>query len=178
MPTARGTLTWKPLLDCLDLVARPVASAARAGALPSAQVAAIDGSLADTAEFCAAYDVALEACANCVVVHGRRGEDVTDAAVLVLGTDRADVNRTVRKHLGVRKISFADQSVTEEATDMTSGGITPLGLPEDWSVLVDQRVADAEAVVIGGGVREAKILVPGPELAALDAAEVLDLRIG
>ena len=65
------------------------------------------------------------------------------AAVMVLATDRADVNRTVRKHLGVRRISFADQTATESATGMTSGGITPVGLPADWPILVDERVAAA-----------------------------------
>ena len=97
--------------------------------------------------------------------------------VLVLATDRADVNKTVRKHLGVRKISFADQPSTEKATGMTSGGITPIGLPADWPGLVDRAVAEAEWVVIGGGVRGSKLLVSGAELAALPQAEVLDLAL-
>jgi prolyl-tRNA editing enzyme YbaK/EbsC (Cys-tRNA(Pro) deacylase) len=178
MPSAHGNLDWKPLLDHLDLVAAPVADAARAGLVPSAQVAAIDGTLADTAAFCAAYDVGLEHSANCVVVLGRRGETRTRAAVMVLGTDRADVNRIVRKHLGARRISFADQAETEEVTGITSGGITPVGLPEDWPVLVDQAVATSELLVIGGGVRDAKLLVSGAELAALPGTEVLELRVG
>ncbi|WP_374928132.1 YbaK/EbsC family protein [Kytococcus sedentarius] len=177
MATAQGTLDWTPLTERLDLVAPPVAEAARAGALPTAQVSEIDPELADTAAFCETYDVLPEASANCVVVEGRRGEQTTRAAVLVLATDRADVNKTVRKHLGVRKISFADQPATEEATGMTSGGITPIGLPADWPVLVDRAVAEAELVVIGGGVRGAKLLVPGAELAALPGAEVLDLTM-
>lgn len=53
----------------------------------------------------------------------------------------------------------------------------PVGLPADWPILVDERVAAAEAVVIGGGVRGAKLLVPGAELAALPGAEVLDLVV-
>ena len=50
---------------------------------------------------------------------------------MVLATDRADVNRVVRKHLGVRKISFADQALAE-LTGMQQGGITPIGLPGGW----------------------------------------------
>jgi prolyl-tRNA editing enzyme YbaK/EbsC (Cys-tRNA(Pro) deacylase) len=88
------------------------------------------------------------------------------------------VNRIVRKHLGARRISFADQAETEEVTGMTSGGITPVGLPEDWPVLVDQAVATSELLVIGGGVRDAKLLVSGAELAALPGTEVLELRVG
>lgn len=177
MASAQGTLDWQPLSDQLDLVAPPVAEAARAGAAPGARVAPIDPELADTAAFCETYEVLPESSANCVVVEGRRGDQTTRAAVLVLATDRADVNKTVRKHLGVRKISFADQPSTEEATGMTSGGITPIGLPADWPVLVDRAVAEAEWVVIGGGVRGSKLLVSGAELAALPQAEVLDLAL-
>lgn len=175
MSAAEGNLTWKPLSEGLDLVAAPVAEAARAGRVPGARVAPIDGTLADTAAFVEAYGVPLEASANCVVVEGRRGDAVTPAAVLVLATDRADINKTVRKHLDARKVSFADQTATEEATGMTSGGITPVGLPDGWRLLIDRAVLEAGDVVIGGGVRDAKLLVPAAQLAELPRAEVLDL---
>ena len=71
MPTPEGTLDWAPLAEHLDLVAPAVAAVA--ARVPRARVAAIDPDLADTAAFCAAYDVALAASANCVVVAGRRG---------------------------------------------------------------------------------------------------------
>lgn len=99
------------------------------------------------------------------------------AAVMVLATDRADINNVVRRHLGARKISFADQTRAEELTGMRQGGITPIGLPDDWPVLVDERVASAGPVVIGAGVRGAKILVDGSVLAALPSATVLDLVV-
>lgn len=177
MSSPEGNLTWIPAAEALANLAPPVAKAITEGAVPSARVAVIDPNPADTAEFCERYDVDLGASANCVVVRGRRGETETDAAVMVLGTDRADVNKTVRKHLGARKISFADQAMTETATGMTSGGITPVGLPEDWPILVDEAVAAHDLVVIGGGERGAKLLVPGAELAQLPGAEVLDLRV-
>ena len=60
---------------------------------------------------------------------------------------------------------------------MTSGGITPVGLPRDWRILIDRRVADSDAVVVGGGVRGSKLLVPGYELAQLPGAEVLELAV-
>ena len=94
MPSAEGNLTWLPAADRPDLLAPPVAAAL--DHVPGARVASIDATLADTAAFCAAYDVAPEASANCVVVEGRRGEEVTLAAVMVLATDRADINRVVR----------------------------------------------------------------------------------
>ncbi len=175
MPSAEGNLTWAPAADRPDLLAEPVVGAL--GLVPRARVAAIDETLADTAAFCAAYDVAPEASANCVVVEARRGEVTTYAAVLVLATDRADVNRVVRKHLGARKISFADQGEAQERTGMRQGGITPVGLPADWPVLVDAAVVAAGLVVVGAGTRGAKLLLDGADLAGLPTAEVIDLAI-
>ena len=173
MPTARGALPWQPATDALELLAGPVAAALPSA--PGALVSAIDPPLADTAAFCAAYDVALEASANCVVVAGRRGEVTRYAAVMVLATDRADINNVVRRRLDVRKISFAPQEDAVDRTGMEFGGITPVGLPEDWPVLVDRRVAECAEAVIGSGLRRSKLLVTGEVLAALPGAEVLDL---
>ena len=141
----------------------------------AAEVAPIDATHADTEAFCTAYDVAPQASANCVVVAGKRAGETTYAAVMVLATDRADINGVVRRHLGVRKISFAPHDDAVTLTGMEFGGITPIGLPADWPVLVDSAVAAAGPVVIGSGVRRSKILVDGEALAQLPTAEVLDL---
>ena len=123
-----GTLTWQPAADRPDLLAAPVAAMVGSGAV-GLYVSEIDPSLADTAAFCTAYGVSPEASANCVVVAGRRAETTTMAACLVLASDRADVNKTVRKHLDVRKISFAAMEDAVAQTGMEYGGITPVGLP-------------------------------------------------
>ena len=167
-----GKLEWRPAADVPELLAAPVR--ATLGDLP-AYAAAIDAELADTAAFCAEYDVPMAASANCVVVLGKRAGEETYAAVLVLATDRADVNGVVRKHLGVRKISFAAQDDAVSRTGMEYGGITPIGLPPDWPVLVDAAVVAAGRVVIGSGIRGSKILIDGAELAKLPTATVLDL---
>jgi prolyl-tRNA editing enzyme YbaK/EbsC (Cys-tRNA(Pro) deacylase) len=175
MPSARGTLRWRLLRDGLHLVAPAVA--ASADLVPGAEVAPIDETLADTAAFCTAYDVAPEASANCVVVEGRRAERTVRAAVMVLASDRADINRVVRKHLDVRKLSFMGQERAEALTGMTQGGITPVGLPDDWLVLVDEAVVAAGPVVIGAGTRGAKVLLEGTVLASLPTARVLALAL-
>jgi prolyl-tRNA editing enzyme YbaK/EbsC (Cys-tRNA(Pro) deacylase) len=170
---ALGTLDWRPAADHRELLAEPVAVAIERGL--DCYVAAIDPELADTAAFCAAYAVPLEVSANCVVVEGRRGAVVTMAACLVLATDRADVNKTVRKQLDVRKISFASMDTAVSQTQMQYGGITPLGLPPDWPVLVDTAVAAADWLVIGSGIRGSKIAISGAALAGLPGANVLEL---
>ena len=63
------------------------------------------------------------------------------AACVVAATTRADVNGLVRRHLDARKASFAPVEAVTAATAMEYGGITPVGLPADWPVLVDEAVA-------------------------------------
>lgn len=144
-------------------------------ALGDLEVAAIDSSLADTAAFCEAYQVPPENSANCVIVVGRRGDRTTYAAVLVLATMRADVNGIIRKDLGVRKISFAAQDDACTRTGMEYGGITPIGLPPDWPILLDSHVLAAGDVVIGSGLRSSKILLPAARLLKLPGARELAL---
>jgi len=93
----------------------------------------------------------------------------------VLATDRADVNKTVRKHLDVRKISFASMATAVTQTGMEYGGITPIGVPSGWPVLVDSTVAAGDWLVIGSGIRGSKIAVTGESLSKLTGATVLAL---
>ena len=137
-------------------------------------VAEIDPDLADTAAFCERYDVGLDVSANCVVIAARRGESTRYAACVVLATTRADVNGVVRRHLDARKASFAPMDDAVAQTGMEYGGITPLGLPPDWPVLVDRAVVEAGLVVVGSGVRRSKIALPGEALAELPAAQVIE----
>lgn len=170
-PDERGSLTWLPAHEHPDLLAKPVAAAL--DRTPGLEVSIIDADLADTAAFCEAYGSAPELSANCVVVTGRRGEVTKYAAVVILATTRADVNKAVRKRLDVRKCSFAPMDDAVELTGMEYGGITPIGLPTDWPVLIDEQVANAPApVVIGSGLRRSKCLVPPAELAAMPGADV------
>jgi prolyl-tRNA editing enzyme YbaK/EbsC (Cys-tRNA(Pro) deacylase) len=170
---ARGNLTWEPAARHTELLAPPVAAAI--ASTPSALVAPIDPTLADTAAFCAAYGSSLEHSANCVVVAGKRAGEVRYAAVLVLASMRADINGVVRRHLDVRKISFAPQGDAVALSGMEFGGITPVGLPQSWPVLVDEAVVAAGEVVIGSGIRGSKLHVSAAELAALSSAHVLAL---
>jgi prolyl-tRNA editing enzyme YbaK/EbsC (Cys-tRNA(Pro) deacylase) len=172
-----GQLATVPALDRPDLLAEPVAAALRAHGLADVQVGEIDPGDADTAAFCARYGVGLDVSANCVVVAGRRGAETTLAACMVLATDRADVNGVVRRRLDARKASFAAMDVAVAETGMEYGGITPIGLPAGWPILVDERVDATEFVIIGSGVRRSKLVVPGALLARLPGAEVIAFAV-
>ena len=176
-----ATLDFTPALDSPDLLAAPTAAALQqADAASRADaadvlVAAIDPGLADTAAFCAHYEISMDDGANCVIVQARRGERTWYAACLVRGSDRADVNGVVRRHLDARKLSFAPMDDAVALTGMEYGGITPVGLPSDWPILVDESVAGHERLIVGSGIRGSKLLVTGAFLAALPHAEVLRL---
>jgi prolyl-tRNA editing enzyme YbaK/EbsC (Cys-tRNA(Pro) deacylase) len=167
-----------PVTDHPELVAPPVASFV--AAWPHADevlVAAIDPELADTAAFCDRYQVPLDASANCVVIEARRGDLTRRAACMVLATHRADVNGVVRRRLDGRKASFATMEQAVADTAMEYGGITPLGLPPEWPILVDDAIVGVELAVVGSGVRRSKIALPGALLARLPHAEVMTLRL-
>lgn len=169
-----GTLAMVPATDRSDLLAQPVTLALAEHPVPDVYVAEIDPTLADTAQFCAAYDVPPDVSANCVVVAGRRGGEERVAACMVLATTRADVNGVVRRRLDVRKASFLSTEAAMDATGMEYGGITPIGLPTEWPILVDAAVADLPFAIIGSGVRRSKLALPGSALAALPGATVVD----
>jgi prolyl-tRNA editing enzyme YbaK/EbsC (Cys-tRNA(Pro) deacylase) len=129
--------------------------------------------LADTSAFCAAYGYAVEDSANAILVAGK-SDPPRHAVCVVLATTRLDVNRTVRRRLGVKKASFADTATTEEATGMTIGGVTPIGLPPELPLWIDRRVIARDRIVLGGGSRRCKVVAPPAILLALDGAEVVD----
>ncbi|GAB3568472.1 YbaK/EbsC family protein [Spelaeicoccus albus] len=174
MPTL-GTLTTKPAGEMTDAIAPVTARALQAlGLMETAGVVEIDPELSDTAAFMERYGVDPDTSANCVLVAGKREGQQRIAACMVLASTRADVNTVVRKELNVRKASFLpmDQAVADSG--MEYGGITPLGLPEAWPVLIDARVDAADTVVIGSGVRRSKILLPGSALRAIPGSRILE----
>ena len=172
-----GNLEAQPAPQHPELLAPSVAAAlARwTGPTPLDEigVAEIDPELADTAAFCERYGVRLDRSANCVVLAARREGRAWFAACVVLATTRADVNGLAKKQLGASKISFAAMDAATDASGMEFGGITPIGLPADWPILIDAAVVAAERVVVGSGIRGSKISLPGKTLAELPNVVVL-----
>lgn len=171
---AAGKLEVTTALERLDLLADPVAEVVRSLGDDRVGATEIDPELADTAAFCEEYGSPLERSANCVVVAGKRSGEVRYAACVVLATTRADVNGVVKRRLDVRKASFAPMDEAVSLTGMEYGGITPFGLPGSWPILIDPRVAEAGAVVVGSGLRRSKIVTPADVLTALPGAELVE----
>ena len=138
-----------------------------------AEVIDCDPDLADTAEFVEAYGYSLDQSANTLVVVGKSDPPVYVACV-VLATIRLDVNKVVRKKLGVKKCSFAPSDVTEQLTGMKVGGVTPVGLSVHMPLWVDSRVMELDRIVLGGGSRSCKVVGSPELLTALANVEIVD----
>lgn len=137
------------------------------------QILDCDPDLADTAEFCAHYGYALDQSANAIMVVGK-GDPRTYAMCVVLATTQVDVNKVVRKRLGAKKASFAPADETAEITGMVLGGVTPFGLPPELPLWIDARVMDSTQLIVGGGSRDRKVLLPPAGLLQLPGAEVVE----
>ena len=168
-----GKLTFVPVTEAIDLLGEAVWRYVEQHP-DGLWASAIDPGLADTAAFCEHYGIGLDISANCVVVEARRAERVWYAACLVLATTRADVKGIVRKQLGARKISFAPMDTAVSLTGMEYGGITHIGLPADWPILLDVNVIQQRQVVIGSGIRP-KLLASTSVLQTLPNTEVLTI---
>jgi prolyl-tRNA editing enzyme YbaK/EbsC (Cys-tRNA(Pro) deacylase) len=168
-----GGLAGVPARDRPDLLADPTRSALEAlGLLDAVGVVQIDPAVSDTAASQEAYGLDARQLVNCVLVAGKRDGVERVAAALVPADKRADVNGFVKRRLDVRKASFLPLETAVERSGMEYGGITPIGLPGEWPLLLDADAAAEPLVVIGSGVRRSKLLVPGAVLAGLPGAEV------
>lgn len=174
-----GNLSPVPVWSAIELTAAPVAEAlltfrkSNPDLADQILVCEIPEDLADTEALTGHFDIDLELSVNCILVAGRRAGEEHVAACAVRATTRADVNHTVRGLLNARKASFMSVEAAVEASGMEYGGITPIGLPGSWRLLIDSRAAGGWAC-IGSGLRRSKLFVTGAVLAALPGAEVVE----
>jgi prolyl-tRNA editing enzyme YbaK/EbsC (Cys-tRNA(Pro) deacylase) len=155
-----GNLIFSPIDPDIVLVAAPVQRSIQENNLFEAVfVAKIDPALADTASFCAHYNISPSIGTSCLVLEAKRGDRVWYAACLILATHMADVNGAIRKQLDARKVSFAPKQTALALTSMEYGGVTPIGLPKDWPLLIDTAIMQHETVVAGGGIRGSKLAI-------------------
>lgn len=153
----------------------PVVAAAIAAL--DVDVFTVDDDASDTEAFSARYGIAMEDCANTIVIRYRKDGAEHHAAIVTLGSRRLDVNGAVKAALGAQRLSFAKREVAVELTGMQFGGITAFGLPADWRILVDAAVMDRDRVVMGAGIRTSKLLLAPAVLETLSVATVAPLTL-
>jgi prolyl-tRNA editing enzyme YbaK/EbsC (Cys-tRNA(Pro) deacylase) len=135
-------------------------------------VVEIDPEFANTAAFCERYGYPPETSGNCIVVASKTGAR-TYVACVVPATMQLDVNRTVRKRMGVRKASFAPPEETVALTGMLPDGVTPFALPDSLPVYVAEELLDHPRVIVGGGSRRIKINVDPEVFRRMPGTEVV-----
>ena len=155
----------------MDALHDPVIAAIDALGMAYERIA-IDPDYADTAAFCEHYGYSLAQSGNTIIVASKKAPKQY-AACVVLATTQLDVNRRVRKLMGVSRASFATAEEMRELTGMQVGGVTPFALPEDVPLYVDARVMSLEWMILGGGGRDSKIKI-APEVFGKLGAEVVD----
>ena len=133
----------------------------------------IDPDFADTAEFCEKYGYTLEGSGNTIIVASKRGAKKY-CACIVQGSARLDVNKTVKKLMGVSRASFASAEETMELTGMLIGGVTAFALPEDMPVYADQKLLEQESIILGSGSRSSKIMIAPEEISKIPGAQFID----
>ena len=132
----------------------------------------IDSALADTALFCERYGFPMEQSGNTIIVASKKEPKIFVGCV-ILATTRLDVNKRVRKLMGVSKASFASAEDMKVLTGMEVGGVTPFSLPEEMKLYVDSRIMKLDWVILGGGGRGHKLKI-SPEAFHQLGAEIVE----
>jgi len=171
------SLNFLPAINNLHLLGPTVAEAIKSwtGSTPIEEilVAEIDPAFTGSAEFCDHYGIPHSEGSNCVIIEAVRGDQRTLAACVAPISCRMDINGVVRKTLNGRRASFAPKDEVLQLTQMEYGGITPVGLPAGWRILLDERVVNAPRMVVGAGIIKAKLSLPGKALIELPGAQVV-----
>lgn len=136
-------------------------------------VAEINPEFSDSLSFCKKYNIPLTQGGNCLVIEAQRGNDISYAACLVPINSKANLNSIVRKHLNARRVSLAEKDFAVQTSGMEYGSITIIGLPSEWSLLIDESLISITNLVIGGGLRKSKLLIQGELLSKLPNATII-----
>lgn len=137
-------------------------------------VAEIDSEYASGFELCNKYNIDQKYGANCLIVSGIRGDKKTVVALLVPVGYKYNMSSVVRKEINARIVSVAPLEEVLKATNMEYGSITPLTLPKEWQIFIDPLVMQNDKVIIGGGLKKSKILIPTSLLLSLPNSKVLE----
>ena len=137
------------------------------------EIVQIDPDFADTTTFCEKYGYPMETSGNTIIVASKRGEKKY-CACIVQASARLDVNKTVKRLMGVSRASFASAEETRELTGMMIGGVTAFALPAGLPVYVDPNLLSQEYVILGSGSRSSKLKIAPKDLRKVPGAQFID----
>ncbi len=173
-----NTLVFIPAIDHPNLISSSVFKMLSQwhGSVPvkDIQVAEIDPVYAGGNDLCMHYGLPITAGANCVIINATRGSFSQVAVCIAPVNYRINFNGVVRKTLNARRVSLAPLDFILKQTEMEYGSITPIGLPLEWTILIDSRVISPPSIIIGSGLLKSKLRLPSKALEELPSAKVVE----
>src|SRR5438128_10708400 len=131
---------------------------------------------ADTDVFCANYNIPRDHAANAILIASKT-DPKQYSVCLVLATTKIDVNHSVSKLMGIKRLSFASAEETKAVTGQAIGGVTVFGLPDAMPLYIDNRIMENDYVIVGGGNRSTKIKLAPADLRKIPQAKTADIAI-
>tara|TARA_Y100001970_G_scaffold266822_1_gene356012 strand:+ start:1358 stop:1840 length:483 start_codon:yes stop_codon:yes gene_type:complete len=128
----------------------------------------------DTQSFCDHYGHKIEDSCNAILIKSKKPNEFY-SLFCVLGSTRLDVNHKAKTVMDSKKVSFASKEEAEEVTNQIYGGISPLGLPQEISIFIDENVLSRKKIFIGAGNRVSKFFLTPNSLIELTQGRVEDL---
>jgi len=61
-----------------------------------------------------------------------------------------------------------------DMTGMKLGGVTPVGVPSNLPIWIDSEVMKCQQIILGGGNRTSKLVLPPDQLLKLPGTEVVE----
>ncbi len=137
-------------------------------------VAEINSEFADGHDLCKEYHIDEKMGFNCLIVECKRNDVVKYCALIVPIGYKYNMGSVVRKYTNSRTVSVAPLDYVLKSTGMEYGSITPIGLPDDWLILVDPLINTQKQIIVGGGFVNSKISLPTELFLRLPNVQILE----
>lgn len=137
-------------------------------------VASIDEEYIDGTSICEHYNVDTKNGANCLICECKRGNVRKCVALVVPVGYKYNMSTTIRKYTNSRMVSVAPLEKVLEDTKMEYGSINPIGLPDEYDIIIDSKVMNVDRIICGSGVRISKLSIPTEYLKKLPNIYIMD----
>ncbi len=172
------SLNFKPITENPHIVSDSVVKLIQSwkGSVPVSELLCteIGPEFTGSKEFCEHYNIDPSDGANCIIIEVVRGSNKSLACCLTPIGGKADLNGIVRKHFNARRVSFAPLEQVVEETGMEYGSSTPFGLPDSYPILIDSKIMKNEKIIVGGGKKISKLLLPTAVFSELTNTEIIE----
>lgn len=137
-------------------------------------VSEINPEFSDGNKLCDKYKINKDMAFNCLIVECKRNDIIKYCALIVPIGYKYNMGTVVRKYTNSRIVSVAPLDYVLNHTNMEYGSITPIGLPNDWKILVDSLIKKQNQIIIGGGLVKSKISLPTDLFLKIPNVEIVE----